>query len=53
MVKVRFPVPFPEVFVARTKTTVLFAVAAVGVPVIAPVVAFKVSPAGRVPLATA
>ena len=44
-------VTFPAEFVALTVK--LYAFAVVGVPVIAPVVAFKLKPAGNAPLATA
>ena len=53
ILKVIFPVPLPEVFVALTTNTELPVVVFVGVPLITPDVAFKLSPVGNVPLATA
>ena len=49
---VTFPVRLPEAFVALTTKTVPLAITD-GVPLMTPVVAFKLSPAGQVPLARA
>ena len=51
MLIVTFPVPFPDAFVALTITVPL--AANEGVPLMTPVVAFKLSPAGQVPVAKA
>ena len=48
---VTFPVPLPDAFVALTIKVPLAATE--GVPMMTPVVAFKLSPAGQVPLAKA
>jgi len=50
MTILRFIVAFPAVFVALTVK--LYVSADVGMPVIAPVDAFKFRPAGRLPLVT-
>jgi hypothetical protein len=51
--KIKLPVLFPPPFVALTPTTTPFIVAAVGIPLMTPVVAFKLNPNGNTPLATA
>ena len=53
ILKVRFPVPLPDAFVALTMTTTRVVIAVVGVPAITPVVPFKLNPDGNTPLATA
>ena len=52
ILNVTFPVPLPVVFEALTTTTVPLP-AAVGAPLITPVVEFKLSPAGHEPLVKA